>query len=274
MVKMSLPKLLNPFLALRIVLENKYLFNQLVRRNIELKYKGSNLGLIWSIVRPLMMLCVYTFVFTFVFKARWGIDAEGGRGAFALILFCGLAMFNIFSESVNSSSRLITANQNFVKKIIFPLEILPLAQVTSCIVLNGVWFLLLFIGTVAVLKTLSWTMLLLPLTLIPLALFTTGICLFISSLGVYLRDIPHLVSVVMQILFFMTPIFYPLTRVPEKYRWILQLNPLALIVEETRKIFLYGQTPNWLFIGICFAVGILTLQLGLIWFMKTKKRIC
>jgi len=266
-----LAKLINPFLVVEIVVKNKDLLKQLVRRNVESRYKGSSLGLVWSFIQPLMMLCVYTFVFTFVFKARWGIDTGGGRGAFAIIMFCGMAIFNIFSESVVSNCSIIVGNPNYVKKVIFPLEILPIAQVLSTVILSSVWFVLLFAGTLLLLNTISWTMLLLPITIIPLILFTTGISFFVASLGVYIRDVQHLIGVVMQILFFMTPIFYPITAVPEKIRWVLQLNPLSLIVAETRKIFLYGQQPNWLLVGISFLVGAVIFQLGLIWFMKTKK---
>ena len=268
---MRLAKLINPFLVVEIVVKNKDLLKQLVRRNVESRYKGSSLGLVWSFIQPLMMLCVYTFVFTFVFKARWGIDTGGGRGAFAIIMFCGMAIFNIFSESVVSNCSIIVGNPNYVKKVIFPLEILPIAQVLSTVILSSVWFVLLFAGTLLLLNTISWTMLLLPITIIPLILFTTGISFFVASLGVYIRDVQHLIGVVMQILFFMTPIFYPITAVPEKIRWVLQLNPLSLIVAETRKIFLYGQQPNWLLVGISFLVGAVIFQLGLIWFMKTKK---
>ena len=262
---------MNPFLVVNIILKNKYLLKQLVRRNIETRYKGSSLGLLWSFVQPLMMLCVYTFIFSLVLKARWGIETDGGRGSFAIIMFCGMTIFNIFSESVVSSCSIILGNQSYVKKVVFPLEILPIAQVLSTVILSSVWFILLFAGTLILLNTISWTMLLLPFTIIPLIMFTTGICFFMSSLGVYIRDVQHLIAVVMQILFFMTPIFYPLQAVPEKFRWILQLNPLALIVSETRKILLYGQQPDWILVGISFVVGAVVLQLGLVWFMKTKK---
>ena len=115
----------NPLLFFQIVWTNRFLLRSLIVRNIASRYRGSFLGLIWSFVHPLMMLCVYTFVFSVVFKARWGIDTGGGRGAFAIIMFCGMAMFNIFSESVSNSCGVVVANPNFVKKVIFPLEILP-----------------------------------------------------------------------------------------------------------------------------------------------------
>lgn len=263
--------LLNPVLLPRIAWENRWLLKQLVFRNIAARYKGSLLGLLWSFIQPLLMLCVYTFVFSVVFQARWGVDAGGGRGAFAIIMFCGMALYNIFSESVNSNCTIVTGNPNFVKKVIFPLEILPLAQTASTCVLGLAWFILLFFGAVFVFGTLSFTMLLLPLILLPLAIFSLGISYFVASLGVYVRDTQYVVGVVLQILFFMTPIFYPIQAVPEKFRWPLQLNPMTILIEEARNVFLYGRLPNWILLGVALLVSLVMLQLGFAWFHKTKK---
>ena len=262
--------LFNPVLFFRIIKENRFLLWQLVLRNISIRYRGAFLGLLWSFVQPLLMLCVYTFVFSVVFKARWG-GTESGRGAFAIIMFCGMALFSVFSESVSSSCRIILGNQNYVKKVIFPLEILPLAQCLSTFILGFAWLVLLFFGTVFVYGSLNWTMLLLPLILIPLFLFTCGICFFVAFLGVYLRDTQYIVGVILQILFFMTPIFYSINSVPARYRWPLQMNPLTILIEEARRIFLFGKLPNWTFLGIAFLIGVVVLHLGFVWFYKTKR---
>ncbi len=244
---------------------------QFVKRNVSARYRGSILGLFWSFVHPMMMLCVYTFVFSVVFQARWGVDTGGGRGAFAIIMFCGLALFNIFSEAVNMNCGVVVANTNLVKKVIFPLEILPLSQTLATFAVGMVWFVLLFLGAVFVFGKLSFTMLLLPLILFPLFLFTLGVSYFVSSLSVYVRDTPYMVGVVLQILFFLTPIFYPVAAIPERFRWPIRLNPLTLLIEEARKVFLYGELPDWRFLGAAFLVSLLVLQLGFLWFQKTKK---
>lgn len=262
---------LNILFPFKIILKNRHLLSQLVKRNIATRYKGSAFGILWSIIQPLTMLCVYTFVFSVVFKTRWGVDTEGSFGSFAIIMFCGMAMFNIFSESVNSSCGIIIANQNFVKKVIFPLEMLPLTQVLSSFILGMIWFLLLFLGIIFVFGNISFTMLLIPLVLIPLLMFTLGVSYFIASLGVYIRDIQYLIGVIIQILFFLTPIFYPLQAVPEKYRWALQINPLTILIEETRNLFIYGIFPNWSSLGISFLISIVVLYLGFFWFYKTQK---
>lgn len=255
----------------RQIINNRTLLMQLVIRNIASRYRGSMLGLLWSFAQPLLMLCVYTFVFSVVFTIRWGVDTSGSKSAFPMIMFCGMALYTVFAESININSNIIVANANFVKKVIFPLEILPVAQTLATFILGLVWFFLLFIGAIFFFGKISFTMLLLPLILVELFLFTLGISYFVASLGVYLRDTPYIVGVILQILFFMTPIFYPIAAVPEKYRWPLMINPLTTMIEEARKVFLYGQLPDWKFLGISFLVSIIVCQLGVAWFTKTKK---
>ena len=254
-----------------IAVSNRSLLWQFVKRNILVRYRGSFLGVLWSFVHPLMMLCVYTFVFSVVFKARWGVDTGGGRGSFAIIMFCGMAIFNVFSEAVNLNCGIVVSNTNLVKKVIFPLEILPLSQTVATFIVGMVWFLLLFLGAVFIFGKLSFTMLLLPLILIPLFLFALGVSFFTASLGVYVRDTSYVVGVVLQVLFFVTPIFYPVSAIPERFRWPIRLNPLTLLIEEARKVFLYGELPDWRFLVAAFLISLLVLHLGFLWFHKTKK---
>lgn len=264
--------LLNPMIGVNIVRKHHDLLVQMLLRGIAARYRGSALGFVWSFAYPLVMLAVYTFVFGVVFKARWGVDIfEGNRAAFPMIMFCGMSVYNIFSESVNSSTISIVSNQSYVKKVVFPLELIPLCNVMTSFVFGLAWFSLLFMGTIIFLHKISWTIFLLPITLIPLLLFSAGISFFVASLGVYLRDMQQIVGIITQILFFMTPIFYPITIVPEKLRWILQLNPLSGIVEQTRQLFLYGQVPDLLYSVVSLLVSGIVFQLGLAWFMKTKK---
>ena len=268
----SLLHLLNPLLSIQLIMRHHDLLSQLLRRNLATRYRGSVLGLVWSFAHPLMMLAVYTFVFGIVFKSRWGIDTLNDNPAsFPLIMFCGMAVFNVFSESVNSSAGLIVGNPSYVKKVIFPLELLPICNVLTSLIFGLAWFALLMVGSGLFLHQFSWTMLLLPITLVPLLLISCGVSFLVASLGVYLRDIQQLVSIITQILFFMTPIFYPISIVPEKLRWILELNPLSAVVDETRKIFLYGQLPNWWTCLGIFILSCIIFQLGFAWFAKTKK---
>lgn len=261
----------NVTILARIIWRNRTLLWQLTKRNIVARYRGSMLGVFWGLVQPLMMLCIYTFVFSVVFEARWGVNIEKFKGAFAIIMFCGMALYSIFAECVSCSCGLIIGNPNFVKKVIFPLEILPLAQCISSLILGLEWFVLLFLGVIFIYGDLNYTMLLLPIILIPLFLFSLGISYFVASLSVYVRDTAYIVQVILQMLFFMTPIVYPIMAVPEKYRWLLETNPLTVLIEQCRKIFLYGIMPDWLFLGNAALVSLIILHLGFIWFFKTKK---
>lgn len=257
----------------KALLANRNLLFQVVQRNITGRYRGAFLGLLWSFVQPLMMLTVYTFVFSVIFKARWGVDVPGGasQGGFAVIMFCGIALFNIFSESVMSACACITSNPNFVKKVVFPLDILPFAQTLSSFAFGLVWILLLFLGAVFILDVISFKMLLLPLILLELFIFSLGISYFVASMTVFVRDTQYVVGVVLQILFFMTPIFYPLEMVPAVFQKPLQLNPLTIMIEQARNVFLYDKMPDWSFLGGALLVSLLVMQLGFAWFYKTKK---
>jgi len=255
----------------RTVVRNSGLLVQMTRRVVEQRYRGSALGLLWSFIQPLMMLCVYTFVFSVVFKAKWGVSSDGGKGSFAVIMFCGMAMYQLFSESLSLSCGCVVGNQNLVKKVIFPLEILPLTQVLSTFINGLAWFVLLFLGSWAILGFVGWTMLLLPIVMIPHFLFTLGLSYVIASLGVYIRDTSYVIGVVLQVLFFGTPIFYPVAAIPERFRWVLEINPLTVFIEQARNVFLYGKLPDWHFLGLATLVSVVVLQFGYFFFVKTKK---
>ncbi|MBO4632366.1 MAG: ABC transporter permease, partial [Lentisphaeria bacterium] len=255
----------------KIIWKNRALLKQFVIRNVISRYRGSFLGLLWSFIQPLLMLCVYTFVFSIVFKARWGMDTGDSRGAFAIIMFCGMAVYTIFAESITLNVMVIVNNPNLVKKVIFPLEILPLAQVISSTILALFWFILLFLGVIFVYGKLSFTMLLLPAVLLPLGCLSLGFSYFLASVGVFIRDTQYIVGVVLQVMFFMTPIFYPVSALPEQYRWPLKINPLSYLIENCRRIFLYGQYPEWGTLLGAALISLLILHLGFVWFSKTKK---
>lgn len=264
--------LLNPAGGVLFIVRHRDLLRQILLRNIAARYRGSVLGFVWSFANPLMMLAVYTFVFGFIFKMRWDIgELENNAASFPLIIFCGLAVFNIFAETVMASTSVVVSNVSYVKKVVFPLELLPLCSVLTSLAFGLAWFALLLAGTVLFWGHTSWTMLFLPLVLLPLLLFSGGIAFLLASLGVYLRDMPHLVGIITHIIFFLTPIFYPLAAVPENLRWIVRLNPLAVIVEQTRQVFLYGLPPDFSDLLLVSIFSLLVFLLGILWFIKTKK---
>jgi lipopolysaccharide transport system permease protein len=242
----------------------------LVKREVIGRYRGSVLGLFWSFFNPVLMLAVYTFVFSVVFKARWSVGSDS-QLEFALVLFAGLLVFNLFSECVTRAPTLILSNVNYVKKVVFPLEILPWVTLGSGLfhfaVSFGVWllFYIIFFGEP------KPTMCLLPLILLPLVLFTMGISWILASLGVYLRDVSQIIGLVTTTLMFLSPIFYPLSSLPKEFQPIFSLNPLTPIIELTRGVLIWGQEPDYLDLGLYTLIGVIVAWLGFAWFQKTRK---
>lgn len=270
---MLLRLLLDPTAIPRAVWPHRGLLLQWTRRLLAMRYTGSFLGPFWNLATPLFMLAVYTFVFSIVFQARWQMldpELDATRG-YAVILFCGMAMFQIFSETVAAGSRCIVDNANLVKKVIFPLELLPLAQMLAATVTGLIWFALVLCAAVCSGIGISATVLLFPLALLPLMAFSAGIGWFVAATTVYLRDIPLLAGMLLQALFFMTPIFYPASLVPASLAWLLDINPLAWLCGLCRDILLFNMVPPWRHLaGVWLFCG-LVCQLGFVWFVKVKK---
>jgi lipopolysaccharide transport system permease protein len=261
----------NPFRIVAHLWKYRDLIRQLTWREVVGRYKGSFVGLGWSFIQPLIMLCVYTFVFSVIFKVRWGVESDEGRAAFALALFIGLITFSVFSEMVNSAPSLVLCNANYVKKVVFPLEILPLVRLFSTLI-NAVFSLVvLFAGILIINHFIHWTALLLPLVWVPMMLFTLGCGYFLASLGVFVRDIGTVIGVLTTMLFFLTPIFYPISAVPEPFRIFCRINPIAIFVEDARRVVLWGLSPDWpwFFLGVALSAAVLIF--GFVWFMKSKK---
>jgi lipopolysaccharide transport system permease protein len=249
---------------------NRNLVRSLVHREVVGRYRGSLMGILWSFFNPIFMLLVYTFVFSVVFKARWNAGSDS-KTEFALVLFAGLLVFNLFSECFNRAPSLILSNVNYVKKVVFPLEILPWVALGSALFHAGisliVWLFayIFFIGIPSV--TIFW----LPLVLLPLLLFTMGVSWCLASLGVYLRDVSQLTGMVTTTLLFLSPIFYPATALPEKYREIMYINPITQSIETARDVLYWGKSPSVIALVGAVACSGLIAWLGFVWFQKTRK---
>jgi lipopolysaccharide transport system permease protein len=261
-----------PLAAIRKCLKYRELIFQLTSREISQRYQGTYLGVIWSFITPLLMLLIYTFVFSIIFRARWGdhIHTAQGMAQFAVTLYAGLIPFVVFGESVNRAPTLILGVPNYVKKIVFPLEILPVAVVGGILVHSlfsiGILIVLAYVLT----GTGSYTFFLLPLVYIPLIFLCLGLSWFLASLGVYARDIRNGVEILVQMLMFLSPVFYPAEMVPEQFRTVLRINPLTSILDNFRRVLLWNEYPDWTFWGIWTAVTLLLAVLGYLWFMRTK----
>ncbi|MCD2450807.1 ABC transporter permease [Methylicorpusculum oleiharenae] len=252
------------------VWRNRSLIKALVKREVIGRYRGSVLGIFWSFFNPVFMLLVYTFVFSVVFKARWTGGSES-KTEFALVLFAGLMVFNLFSECINRAPSLILANVNYVKKVVFPLEILPWVSMGSAI-FHGLVSLFVWLIFYTILFGLPHpTALLFPIILIPLLLMTMGLSWGLASLGVYLRDIAQIIGLITTTLMFLSPIFYPITALPPQYQSILLLNPLTPAIEQGRSLLVWGKMPDWHLFIIYLFVSLSIAWLGFAWFQKTRK---
>lgn len=245
---------------------------QLTLREIQGRYRGSHLGLLWSLLNPLVMLALYTFVFGVVFKSRWPQARRGDSLAeFALILFAGQAAFLLFSEPVGRASNLVVAVPGYVKKVVFPLEILPFPALGAALFHFLVTTAVLLGFSVFVYGRPSWPVLLLPIAMLPLLLLTLGAVSFLAALGVYVRDAGYVVAVGLQVLFFATPIFYSASAVPERFRWLLYLNPLTPCVETIRSCLISPGAPDLNLFLLGGAFGAATLVLGYGWFLYSRR---
>lgn len=255
---------------IKTLYKNNYLLRQLVKKDIKQRYQGSVLGMLWSFIVPIFMLVIYTFVFSEVFQAKWDIDTSD-KYQFALVLFCGLSAFSMVGEVMNRSTVLIVSNTNYVKKVIFPLEMLPVVTVCSALFNSLISFVILIIAQLVIYQAVSATIYLLFLALIPLIILCIGLGLFISATSVYLKDIGNLVSVLVTVLMYISPIFFPLTAVPDNFRSVCEANPMTYIIENVRNVVLYGKGLDWKFYGISCAVAICFYLLGKVVFMRAKE---
>lgn len=242
----------------------------MAKRDVVGRYKGSALGLFWSLFNPLFMLAVYTFAFGFIFKARWpGLSDD--PFSFALTLFPALLVFNYFTECVSRAPALITGNSSYVKKVVFPLETLPVMVAASALFHFFIGFFVWCLAALSIFGTVNITVLLVPLAIVPLILFSLGCSWILASLGVYLRDVQQIVGVVTSAMIFLSPVFYSIQSVPEKYRGIVMANPLTHYVEMTRSLMVFGQPfliSEWLV--LLLGSGSFAL-LGYWWFAVTRK---
>lgn len=249
---------------------HRQLLLRLAWREVQARYRGSWLGVLWSLLNPLLMLALYTFLFTVVFQARWGISTDEGKLDYALSLFAGLIIFNLFAETISSASGLMLANSNYVKRVVFPLEVLPLARFLSGLVQAGFSLAILIVFELIYHGQLPWTLVLLPLVVLPAALVTLGLAYFLASLGVFVRDIGNLVGMATTVLMFLSPVMYPQDRLPAEVQPVLQFNPLAPIVTNFRRVTIEGQLPDWGSWAVVTLVGLMLMWLGLTWFTKSK----
>ena len=264
---------LNPVLIVRSIYQNRELIWNLTKRELKSTYQSSFLGALWPVILPLMMLLIYTFVFSVVFQAKWSTSAgqQTPPGEFALLLFAGLTPFNLFAAVTTRAPTLILAVPNYVKKVVFPLEILPVVAVAAAFITSLINVVLILLGHLIIYRSFPVMAFLLPLAYIPLILFTLGLAWFLSSLGVFVRDVGQAINIIVQVLLFVTPIFYSAEQVPGSLRFLIFLNPLSPVVEGFRRILIWNQAIDWGSWGIAMLLSVATALLGFAWFYLTKR---
>ena len=255
--------------AAALVGEHRGLIRSMVRRELSNRYRGSFMGLAWSVVTPAVMIVIFTIIFSGIFNARFG--AGGGPLSFAAYLFCGLLPWVAFSEGVQRATVALTENVNLVKRVVFPVEALPVNVALAALVQQLLGTLVLLAASALLGGRLRATALLLPLLLVPQLLATLGLGWLMASLGVFIRDMAQFNQLLLTAWLYLTPIFYPEEIVPPRYHWLIDLNPMAPLVRSYRRILLEGRPPDWRGLGFTLAFALVCFVLGYWWFERTKK---
>ena len=265
--------LINPVALMRGLWSHRHIIVQITWREVLGRYRGSAIGLAWSFFQPLFMLTVYTFVFSEVFKARWGGEGTVAQSKtqFAVLLFAGLIVLNLFSEVINRAPSLVMANVNFVKKVVFPIEVLPVTAVGSALFHSGISVGVLLCALLVFNGGLPWTVIFIPIVLLPLIVVMLGIAWILASLGVFLRDVGQTVSLLTTVLMFLSPVFYPVSAVPPRFRPFIMANPLTFVIEQARDVLIWGHSPDWLGLFIYMVVACGVAWGGYAWFQRTRK---
>ncbi|PIT00986.1 hypothetical protein TSA1_09615 [Bradyrhizobium nitroreducens] len=259
---------ISPRCMIGTLLSYRGLIKRLVARDFAARYRGSVMGVVWAVLTPLIMAAVYLFVFGIVFQSRWGAEQQG---TFTVTLLVGLVVHGVFAEALSRAPTIVLGNPSYVKKVVFPLEILPIVAVLNALVTAAIGLTIVITIHFALSGRLSPTLPLLPAVLLPLLLAVLGLVYLLSSVGVFFRDLLQIVGLVVTASMFLAPIFYPISAVPDPYRTLLYLNPLTFAVEQARAVVLYGKAPDWLGLTVFTVAGATSAWLGYAWFQRTRR---
>jgi lipopolysaccharide transport system permease protein len=256
-----------PFMGLA---RNRSLVHELTKREILGRYRGANFGLLWALMSPFLMLAVYTLAFGEILGSHWPAQT-GKTHSFALILFVGLIIHAFLAECVNQSPRLVAGNPSYVKKVVFPLEILPWPLVTSALFHLGMNVVAYAVLALVVDRNLPWTIVLLPLTVLPLVVLALGISWGLAALGVYFRDVNQVTGVASTALLFTSTAIIPISAIPDNMRWLFLANPLSFIIDQARNVAVWGTMPDWQGLGLYALMALVVCYLGYGVFRATRR---
>jgi len=248
------------------IIRHRYLLGQLIKRDVLLRYRGAMFGVAWMFLSPLLMLAIFAFVFGHIFQARWPEQPEGMP--FWLMLYTGLIVFNLFGETVSRAPATVRSYPSYVKKIIFPVEILPLVPLGAGLV-HAAFNLAILVAALIWFDQLNLALLMIPVLVVPVLLLALGLSWFLAAWGVYIKDMTQIVPLFVQMLLFLSPVFYPASAVPAFLRPLYHLNPLGTVIEASRDAIL-GQGIAWSAWFVAFAVGLAAAWLGLAFFHHAR----
>lgn len=247
----------------------RHLIGLMVHRDFIGRYRGSLLGAFWPLINPIGHLLLYTFLFSVVLKVKF--NDGGGTGNFALYLMSGLLPWGCLSESLSRSTTVILEAPNLVKRVVFPVQILPFVLVLSSLLSEMVAFAILFVAATVCLGKINATILFLPLILVSQIMFTAGLSWFLASIGVFIRDFRHIMALALSAWMYTTPIVYPASALPARLKFLLWANPMAGIVTDYRHVLLENKPPDWQLFGLYTTIAVITCFSGFAFFQRTKK---
>lgn len=250
------------------LVEYRRLLGTLVARDLRVKYRDTFIGFWWMLVHPLLMLSTYALVFGVIFGSRW--QSKGTTGDFVLLLFCGLILYGLFSDTISRCTTAIRSQPNFVKKVVFPLEILPIVLLGSALFSALVNFLILLVLALVVNLGIEPTVVFLPIVVLPLLILLAGIAWGVAALGVFFPDLGQIVNFLTSLLLFLSPVFFPVSAAPRIVQPFLMLNPVTFPIEEARKVVLLGQYPDWGGLAIYLLVACAVAYAGLWVFQRSR----
>jgi lipopolysaccharide transport system permease protein len=245
------------------------LIRSMVRRDIAGRYRGSYAGLFWTVIHPLLMMVTYYFVFGIVLRTRFAGDDR--PSSFVMYFLAGMLPWLAFSEAVGRSPSVILEHRTFVKKLVFPVEILPVNLAMAGLVSEAFGAVIFAAGMWYFGRPFHWTMLYLPVLIVPQFLFTLGLCWFLAALGVFFRDVGQIMGFLLTLWFFVTPICYPEASLPARWMWLFAQNPLYILVRSYRMIFLEAAAPNWRALGKLALLSLAVFVAGHAWFYKLRR---
>lgn len=249
---------------------NWSLITQMTKRDVISRYRGSLIGLAWSFFNPLLMLAIYTFVFSTVFKARWGVGHEETRAGFAAIMFVGVIIHGLLAECIIKAPGLVLGNVVYVKRVVFPLEVLPWVAIGSALFHALVSFVVLMVAQLALGHEIPWTAVFFPIVVLPLVFVAMGFGWLLAATSVFVRDIGMITGLFTTALMFMAPVFYPLSALPKEFRWYILFNPLTFIIEQGRAVLIAGEMPDWIGLGVYSVLAVVFAWIGYWWFQKSR----